>query len=110
MEEFTSREFNEFCATHGIRRPLTVPRSPQQNGVVERKNRTILNMARSMLKARNMPKEFWAEAVSCAVYLSNCSPTSNLKDQTPQEAWSGRKPSANHLHVFGSITYTHVPK
>ena len=67
-------------------------------------------MARSMLKARNMPKEFWAEAVSCAVYFSNRSPTSNLKDQTPQEAWSGRKPSANHLHVFGSITYTHVPK
>jgi len=108
--EFTSREFKEFCATHEIRHPLTVPRSPQQNGVVERKNITILNMARSMLKARNMPKEFWAEVVSCAVYLSNRAPTSNLKDQTPQEAWSGRKPSVNHLRVFGNIAYTHVPK
>ncbi|KAL4319611.1 hypothetical protein GQ457_18G013070 [Hibiscus cannabinus] len=66
---------NQLCEAcllaNGIRRPLTVPRSPQQNGVAERKNMTILNMTRSMLKAKNMPKEFWAEAVSCAVYLSN---------------------------------------
>ncbi|KAL4290440.1 hypothetical protein GQ457_14G025310 [Hibiscus cannabinus] len=83
--EFTSNEFNDFCKANGIRRPLTVPRSPQQNGVVERKNRTILNMARSMLKAKNMPKEFWAEAVSCAVYLSNRSPTKNMDNVTPQQ-------------------------
>ncbi|XP_019233115.1 PREDICTED: uncharacterized protein LOC109213738 [Nicotiana attenuata] len=69
--EFTSNEFNDFCQSHGIRRPLTVPYSPQQNGVAERKNRTILNVARCMLKAKSMPKEFWAEAVSCAVYLNN---------------------------------------
>ncbi|KAL4384136.1 hypothetical protein GQ457_15G014370 [Hibiscus cannabinus] len=62
--EFTSNKFNDFCKAKGIRRPLTVPRSPQQNGVAERKNKTILNMARSLLKAKNMPKEFWAEAVS----------------------------------------------
>ncbi|KAL4297638.1 hypothetical protein GQ457_12G007010 [Hibiscus cannabinus] len=95
--EFTSNEFNDFCKANGIRRPLTVPRSPQQNGVAERKNRTILNMARSMLKAKNMPKEFWAEAVSCAVYLSNRSPTKNMDNVTPQEAWSGRKPSGYKL-------------
>ncbi|KAL4339806.1 hypothetical protein GQ457_08G010530 [Hibiscus cannabinus] len=107
--EFTSNEFNDFCKANGIRRPLTVPRSPQQNGVAERKNRTILNMARSMLKAKNMPKEFWAEAVSCAVYLSNRSPTKNVDNVTPQEAWSGRKPSVRHIRVFGSIAYAHVP-
>ena len=83
--EFTSNEFNDFCQLHGIRRPLTVPYSPQQNGVAERKNRTILNMARCMLKAKSMPKEFWAEVVSCAVYLNNRSPTRNVRDQTPQE-------------------------
>lgn len=71
--EFTSKEFNEFCEKHGIRCLLTVPISAQQNGVVERENRTILNMARCMLNAKNMPKEFWAEAVACAVYLSNIS-------------------------------------
>ncbi|KAH9650285.1 hypothetical protein KPL70_026315 [Citrus sinensis] len=75
--EFTSKEFLEFCEANGIRRPLTVPRSPQQNGVAERKNRTILDMARSMLKSKRLPKEFWAEAVACAVYLSNRFPTRN---------------------------------
>ncbi|GMJ16253.1 hypothetical protein HRI_005294500 [Hibiscus trionum] len=66
-------------------------------------------MARSMLKAKNMPREFWAEAVSCAVYLSNRSPTKNVDNATPQEAWSGRKPSVRHIRVFGSIAYAHVP-
>jgi len=65
--EFLSKEFNKFCEENGIRRFLTAPYSPQQNGVVERKNRTILNMVRNMLKSKNMPKEFWAEAVDCAV-------------------------------------------
>ena len=108
--EFTSKEFNDFCESHEIRRPLTVPRSPQQNGVAKRKNRAILNMARCMLKAKNMPKEFWAETISCAIYLSNRSPTRSVKDKTPQETWSGRKPNVDHLRVFGSIAYAHVPQ
>ena len=66
-------------------------------------------MARCMLKAKNMPKEFWAEAVSCAVYLSNKSPTKSVKDKTPQETWSGMKPNVDNLRVFGSIAYAHVP-
>ena len=107
--EFTSKEFLEFCEANGIRRPLTVPRSPQQNGVAERKNRTILDMARSMLKSKRLPKEFWAEAVACAVYLSNRSPTRSVWGKTPQEAWSGRKPGITHLRVFGSIAHVHVP-
>ncbi|RDY09484.1 hypothetical protein CR513_06137, partial [Mucuna pruriens] len=92
-----------------IHHRLTIPRSPQQNEVVERKNRTILNMARYMLKVKSMPKEFWAEVVSCAVYLSNHYPTRNIKGQTPQEAWSGVKPKVGHFRVFGRIVYAHVP-
>uniref|UniRef100_A0A2N9GX95 Uncharacterized protein n=1 Tax=Fagus sylvatica TaxID=28930 RepID=A0A2N9GX95_FAGSY len=107
--EFTSNEFKEFCETNGIRRPLTVPRSPQQNGVAERKNRSILNMARSMLKSKKMPKELWAEAVDCAVYLSNRCPTRSVQGKTPQQAWSRKKPTVSHLRVFGSIAYMHVP-
>ena len=107
--EFTSKEFQEFCEANGIRRPMTVPRSPQQNGVAERKNRTILDMARSMLKSKKLPKELWAEAVACAVYLSNRSPTRSVWGKTPQEAWSGRKPGISHLRVFGSIAHVHVP-
>ena len=54
-------------------------------------------MDRCMLKAKNMPKEFWAEAISYAVYLSNRSPTRSVKDKTPQEIWSGRKPNVDNL-------------
>ncbi|GKV53225.1 hypothetical protein SLEP1_g59761, partial [Rubroshorea leprosula] len=61
--EFTSKEFQEFYAANGVRHFLTAPGSPQQNGVVERKNKTILNMARSMMKTKKMPREFWDEAV-----------------------------------------------
>ncbi|KAE8676644.1 hypothetical protein F3Y22_tig00111582pilonHSYRG00249 [Hibiscus syriacus] len=107
--EFTSRELQEFCEANGIRRQMTVPRSPQQNGVAERKNRTILDMARSMLKSKKLPKEFWAEAVACAVYLTNRSPTRSVWGKTPQEAWSGRKPDISHLRTFGSIAHVHVP-
>ncbi|RDX69169.1 hypothetical protein CR513_51756, partial [Mucuna pruriens] len=78
-DAFTSKEFNEFCEKNEIRHPLMVLKTLQQNGVAKRKNRTILNMARCMLKAKSMPKEFWAKVVSCVVYLSNRSPTINVK-------------------------------
>ena len=65
-------------------------------------------MMRSMLKSKKMPKEFWAGAVECAVYLSNRCPTRSLLNVTPQQAWSGRKPSVAHLKIFGSMTYAHV--
>lgn len=107
-EEFTLDRFNQFCDDLGVQHLLTIPRSPQQNGVVEQKNRTILNMARSMLKSKRMPKEFCVEAVACAVYLNNQSPTKKLMQMTPQEAWSGKKPDISHLRVFGSIGYVYV--
>jgi hypothetical protein len=66
-------------------------------------------MVRSMLKSKNMPKEFWAEAIDCAVYLLNRYKTSSLENITPQEAWSGFKPSVSHLKVFGSVAYAHIP-
>nr|GEY21358.1 retrovirus-related Pol polyprotein from transposon TNT 1-94 [Tanacetum cinerariifolium] len=101
--EFLSNEFNKFCEDNGIQRFLTAPYSPQQNGVVERKNRTILNMVRSTMKSKKMPKEFWAKAVDCAVYLLNWSPSKSLDNKTPQEAWNGMKPIVSHLRIFGSI-------
>jgi len=85
-----------------------VLRSLQQNGMVKRKNKSILNVTKSLLKTKKMPKEFWAETVDCAIYLSNRCPTKNLNDMTPQEAWSGRKPNVSHLKVFGSISYVDV--
>ena len=69
-----------------------------------------MDMARSMLKAKGMPNYFWAETVTCAVYLINRSPTQSVPNTTSIEAWSGFKPNVQHLKVFGSITYAHVPK
>ena len=66
-------------------------------------------MARSLLKAKKLPKQYWAEAVSCAMYLLNCCPTRSLQAVTPEEAWSGHKPSVTHLRVFGCVAYAKIP-
>ncbi|CAM8987141.1 unnamed protein product [Rhodiola kirilowii] len=67
--KFTSNEFSNYCRAEEIRWQLTASYTPQQNGIVERKNCTIFEMARSMLKAKELPKPYWAIAVSCAVFL-----------------------------------------
>lgn len=108
--EYTSREFNKFCEDEGVSRQLTVGYASEQNGVSERKNRTMMEMARSMLGDKGIPKTFWAEAVHTAVYLLNRCPTVAVQDKTPIEVWSGKKPSAKHLKVFGSICYIHIPQ
>nr|KYP60819.1 Retrovirus-related Pol polyprotein from transposon TNT 1-94 [Cajanus cajan] len=107
--EFTSSEFNDYCSSNGITRQLTTPYSPQQNGVAERRNRTLMNMVRCMLTARDVPKEYWPEAANLATHILNRCPTSVLPNMTPEEAWKERKPSVTHLKVFGCIGYVHVP-
>lgn len=107
--EYTSTEFSEFCKLHGIRRQLTTAYTPQQNGVAERKNRTVMNMVRSMLSMRKVPRFLWAEAVNWTFYILNRCPTLAVKNITPQEAWSGVKPSVEHLRVWGSLAHVHVP-
>lgn len=107
--EFTSNEFEDFCKSKGIKRQLTTPHTPQQNGVVERRNRTVMEMARCMLKGKGLPNQFWAEAVNTAVYILNRSYTKALDGKTPHEAYSGKKPSVSHFKVFGSECYMHVP-
>ncbi|KAG6512493.1 hypothetical protein ZIOFF_030614 [Zingiber officinale] len=103
--EFLSTKFTRFCENEGIERHLTTPYTPQQNGVVERRNCTVMAMARSLLKGTHMPARFWGEAVRHAVYLLNRLPTRALGDRTPFEAWMGRKPHLAHLKVFGYVAY-----
>jgi hypothetical protein len=69
-----------------------------------------MEMARSMLKGKNLSNEYWAEAVACAVYILNRSPTKIVRDMIPQQAWSGKHHSVSHFKVFGCIAYAHVPK
>lgn len=68
-----------------------------------------MNMVRCMLSERKIPKPFWAEAVNWAVYILNRSPTLVVKNITPEEAWSGLKPSVQKFRVFGCISHVHVP-
>jgi hypothetical protein len=67
-------------------------------------------MTRTMLKEKGLPKQFWAEAMACSTYLLNRCPTKSVKNMTPQEAWSGYKPSVAHLRIFGCLAYSQVPE
>lgn len=108
--EYTSQKFRTLLSESGIRHELTVPKTPEQNGVAERMNRTLVEAVRSMLADSGLPRRFWAEALSTAVYLRNRSPTKSLQHITPVEAWTGEKPDVSHLRVFGCTAYAHVPK
>jgi transposase InsO family protein len=107
--EYNSREFANFCKSQGIIMQTTARYTPQQNGVAERKNQTIMDMARTLLKEKSLSNIFWAEVVACSVYLLNRSPTTSLKMKVLQEAWSGTKLNVAHLRTFGCIAYTHIP-
>lgn len=104
--EFYSDDLKEFSQEHGIRRLLTASCSAQQNSVAERKNLTIVEMAKSMLKEKGMPETFWA--VNTTVSILNRSPTKAVLNRTPFEAWFGEKPVISHMKVLGSFCYAHV--
>ena len=108
-QEYESKAFIQYCKEKGIRKEDTIPYTPQQNGVAERMNRTIMETTRSMLYHAHLPLKFWAEAVSTAVYLRNRSPTSSLNDVTPFEAWFKEKPDVSNMKVYGCKAYAHVP-
>ncbi|GAA0169316.1 transmembrane signal receptor [Lithospermum erythrorhizon] len=108
--EYLSDAFTDFCKEHGIKRQLTTAYTPQQNGVAERRNRTIMNMVRSLLSTKKMPKFLWSEVVVWSVYILNRCPTISIKEKTPHEAWNGRKPVVDHLRVWDCLAHAHVPK
>ncbi|KAL3662242.1 hypothetical protein V7S43_019078 [Phytophthora oleae] len=108
--KFINKEMDKMCSLHGIVHQKTVPYSPQQNGVAERMNRTIMEKARSMLYYKGISTMWWAEAVSTSLYLINRSTTSSHSSMTPYELAFTDKPRLDHLRVFGSIGYAHVDK
>lgn len=107
--EFISNDFAKFCEDLGIERQLTVAYSPQQNGVVERKNRTVVEMAKCMIHEKKLLYNLWCEVVNTSVYLLNRSPTKALENITPFEKFNGRNPGIKHLKVFGSVCYPLIP-
>ncbi|KAL2653418.1 hypothetical protein R1flu_021546 [Riccia fluitans] len=108
--EYISDEFEMYCEQEGITCHLTTFYTPEQNGVVERLNRTLFEQARSMLSHLGLPPEFWAKAVNIVVYLVNLSPCSAVQLKTPFELWHKRVPDYSRLRVFGYVVYAHKPR
>ena len=106
--EYVNNDFKTYLSIMGIDRQVTAAYTPEQNGVAERANRTILDTARSMLLAADLPMTFWTHAVKAAVYLRNRSPTRALNNVTPYEAWHGDKPNISHLRVFGCRAFMYL--
>jgi transposase InsO family protein len=108
--EYTSKDFSNFYIEAGIKREFIVPYNPQQNGVAERKNRTIIKSTKAMIHDQSLPMTLWTEACMKAVYVQNRCPHQILKRITPEEAFTRVKPEIGHFRIFGCPVYFHVPK
>ncbi|GJY83226.1 putative ribonuclease H-like domain-containing protein [Tanacetum coccineum] len=99
--EFKNKEVIEFCGLKGIKREYSNARTPQQNGVAERKNRTLIEAARTMLADSFLPNTFWAEAVSTACYVLNRVLVTKPHNKTPYELLTGKIPIISYIRPFG---------
>jgi len=95
--EFKNSHIDDYCDEHGIKHELSSTYTPQQNGVVERKNKTLITLARSMLDEYGMPERFWAEAINTACYASNRFYLHRLLKKTAYELLVGRKPNVSYF-------------
>jgi hypothetical protein len=103
--EFTSKKFMDYCNNHGIKRKFFVSMTPQHNRVVERKNKTVQEMAQTMLTDSKLTDIFWTQAVYKIVHFQNRVMLRNNTDKTPYKLWKGRPTNVNHFRVFGSKCY-----
>lgn len=106
--EYVNKEVIEYLKTQGIQIQYTTPYTPQQNGVAERKNRSLVEMARCMVLDAGLPHMFWGEAINSANYLQNRLPTRRTQT-TPYERWNGLKAKVKHLQIFGLKCFVHIP-
>ena len=106
--EYDSTAFSDFCTQHGIVHQTTAPYTPQQNGVVERKNRTLKDMINSMLNSSGLPHNLWGEALLTANFILNRIPFKN-SNKSPYELWKGRIPSYKMIKVWGCLEKVLIP-
>ena len=99
------REFDAYLKTQGIKRRLTVPHTPQQNGIAERKNRTLVEMARYVMRQAGSLAAYCAEAINAACYMRNRCTTSTLKGGISFKLWKNKTPTVNYMKVFVSKVY-----
>ena len=103
--EFRNTRVEEWCDVKGIKHEFSTKYTPEQNGLVERKNRTLIDMARSMLSEYNVSDSFWAEAINTACHASNRLYCHRFHNKTPYELLIGRKPNISYFRVFGCKCY-----
>jgi hypothetical protein len=103
--EFKNSKFEEFCLSYGIKQEFSSPITPQQNGVVERKNKVIQEMARVMIHSKNLAQHFWGKAVNIACHIINKVYLRSETSKTPYEIWRGKKPTVKCFRTFGSKCY-----
>nr|GEU67580.1 retrovirus-related Pol polyprotein from transposon TNT 1-94 [Tanacetum cinerariifolium] len=103
--EFLNQTLHTYFAVEGIKHQTSVARTPEQNGVVERQNRTLVEAARTMLSAAKIPLFFWAEAIATACFTQNRSLVIPRHEKTPYHIINDRKPSVKFFHIFGSVCY-----
>ncbi|GJX49635.1 retrovirus-related pol polyprotein from transposon TNT 1-94 [Tanacetum coccineum] len=103
--EFLNKTLNAFFKEEGIEHQTSTPRTPEQNGVVKRRNRTLVEAARTMLSAFKLSLFFWAEAIASACYTQNTSIIIPTHEKTTYHIINDRKPSIKHLHIFGCTCY-----
>ncbi|KXZ45263.1 hypothetical protein GPECTOR_56g359 [Gonium pectorale] len=107
--EYVNKELKEWYGQKGITDQTTAGYAPEQNGVAERLNRTLLDKARALLMEANLPLSFWGDAFIMASHLRNRSPV-HKRDRTPWELFTGQVPDVSGFRVFGCRAYVHVPK
>ena len=108
--EFQTNLVN-YLRNEGIHHQITTHYSPESNGISERLNRTLLEMAQSMLFGAKLPAKLWPQAISAALYIKNRFPHSAISsDTTPFELWYRRKPVLSHLRVFSCAAHVHIPE
>ena len=110
LELSKSYEVLEFFANTGITHQTSCVQTPQQNGVVERKHKHLLEVSRALLFQSSLPIKYWGECVLTATYLINRMPTKLLKGKTPYELLHGSVPAYDHLRVFGCLCYVVINK
>ncbi|KAJ9540464.1 hypothetical protein OSB04_026970 [Centaurea solstitialis] len=106
--EYLSDEFDNHLTECGIVSQLTPPYTPQMNGVSERRNRTLLDMVRSMMCRSTLPMSFWGHALETAAHILNRAPTKSV-EKTPYELWKGKKPNISFLRIWGCEVYVKRP-
>jgi Reverse transcriptase (RNA-dependent DNA polymerase)/gag-polypeptide of LTR copia-type/Zinc knuckle len=109
-KEFWSQPLQEYCDNAGIKLQGSAPYMAQENGFAERRWQVWCAAARCLLHEASLPPSLWQEAMACAVYIRNRTPTKALGGKTPYQAWHGERPDLAHLRVFGARAYVHLER